>query len=100
MADVNTVLLTGKVISEVSLHTTANNNNVAKFKIETLDANESFYLNIVCWNNVAVFAKDNLTEGNKVLIDGRLKLDRWNNAQGEERSQLKIIGEKIILIGR
>ena len=40
-----------------------------------------------------------LSKGSPVFIEGRLKLDSWETQDGQKRSKLKVICERMQLIG-
>jgi single-strand DNA-binding protein len=44
-------------------------------------------------------ASEYLSKGSPVLIEGRLKLDSWETQDGQKRSKLKVVGEKMQMLG-
>lgn len=59
---------------------------------------ETTFVDITLWGRTAEIASEYLTKGSSVLIEGRLKLDTWE-AEGQKRSKLKVIGEKMSMVG-
>lgn len=59
---------------------------------------ETTFVDITLWGRTAEIASEYLSKGSPVLIEGRLKLDMWET-DGQKRSKLKVIGEKMSLIG-
>ncbi|MDR2116304.1 MAG: single-stranded DNA-binding protein [Planctomycetaceae bacterium] len=59
---------------------------------------EVTFVDITLWGRTAEIAAEYLTKGSPVLIEGRLKLDTWE-ADGQKRSKLKVIGEKMSMLG-
>ena len=43
-------------------------------------------------------AGEYLSKGSPVLIEGRLKLDRWEK-EGQKHSKLRVVGEKMQMLG-
>src|SRR5262249_2490535 len=59
---------------------------------------ETTFVDITLWGRTAEVAGEYLSKGSPVLIEGRLKLDQWE-ADGQKRSKLKVIGERMQMIG-
>ncbi len=60
---------------------------------------ETTFVDITLWGRTAEIASEYLSKGSPVLIEGRLKLDTWET-DGQKRSKLKVIGERMQLLGR
>jgi single-strand DNA-binding protein len=56
-------------------------------------------VDVTLWGRQAEVAKEYLTKGSPVLIEGRLKLDTWET-DGQKRSKLRVIGERMQMLGR
>jgi single-strand DNA-binding protein len=52
-------------------------------------------VNIECWARLAERVGQYLTKGNSCLIEGRLKLDQWEDKDGNRRSELKVIADNV-----
>lgn len=52
------------------------------------------FVSVVLWNRSAELAQEYARKGDLVLIEGRLKQERWETQDGN-RSALKVYGEKI-----
>ena len=59
---------------------------------------ETTFVDITLWGRTAEIASEYLSKGSPVMIEGRLKLDMWET-DGQKRSKLKVIGEKMALVG-
>ena len=59
---------------------------------------EVTFVDITLWGRQAEIVCEYTTKGSPLLVEGRLKLDTWD-ADGQKRSKLKVIGEKIVLLG-
>ena len=53
------------------------------------------FTDIEAWERLAETCTEYLDKGAPVLIDGELQLDRWENAEGENRSKLKVRAYKV-----
>ena len=59
----------------------------------------------ISWNkltdktgNDKFVASEYLSKGSPVLVEGRLKLDTWETSDGQKRSKLKVIGERMQML--
>jgi single-strand DNA-binding protein len=59
---------------------------------------ETTFIDVTVWGRTAEVAGEYLTKGSPVFIEGRLKLDTWES-EGQKRSKLKVVCEKMQLIG-
>jgi single-strand DNA-binding protein len=51
---------------------------------------EATFIDVTLWNRTAEIAAEYLGKGSSVLIEGRLKLEKWET-DGQKRSKLKVI---------
>ena len=56
------------------------------------------FVDITLWGRQAEIACEYTSKGSPLLVEGRLKLESWET-EGQKRSKLKVIGEKIVLLG-
>ena len=56
---------------------------------------EVTFVDIECWGRTAELCVQYLSKGRAVLIEGRLKLDEWEDKDGNRRSKLKIVAEAV-----
>lgn len=59
---------------------------------------EVTFVDVTLWGRTAEVAGEYLSKGSSVLIEGRLKLEAWEK-DGQKRSKLKVIGEKLQMLG-
>jgi len=60
---------------------------------------EATFVDITLWERTAEVAGEYLSKGSPVLIEGRLKLDTWQDKDGQKRSKLKVVGDRMQLLG-
>mgnify|MGYP005850556189 FL=1 len=60
---------------------------------------ETTFVDVTLWGRTAEVAGEYLSKGSPVLIEGRLKLDTWEGSDGQKKSKLKVVGEKMQLLG-
>jgi single-strand DNA-binding protein len=62
---------------------------------------EVTFVDITLWGRQAEVAREYLTKGRPVFIEGRLHLDTWDDKQtGQKRFRLRVIGERLQLLGQ
>jgi len=61
---------------------------------------EVTFIDVTFWGRVAEIVGEYCKKGRPLFVEGRLKLDTWDDkATGQKRSKLKVIGENIQLLG-
>ena len=61
---------------------------------------EVTFVDVTLWGRTAEIAGEYLAKGRQVLIEGRLKLDQWDDKQtGQKRSRLTVVGEEMTMLG-
>ena len=107
MPSYNKVLLMGNLTRDIELKHTPSNMAVAqiglavnrRFKTkegETKD--EVTFVDCEAWGRTAEVMQQYLTKGKPVFIEGRLKLDQWQDKDGGNRSKLKVVIESFEFI--
>jgi single-strand DNA-binding protein len=59
---------------------------------------ETDWFNVVAWGNLAEFAKQNLSKGNLVYVEGRLQTRKWQDSEGHQHKSVEIIAREIITL--
>jgi single-strand DNA-binding protein len=54
---------------------------------------------VTLWGRTAEVAGEYLGKGSPVLIEGRLKLDTWQTNDGQKRSKLHVVCERMQMVG-
>ena len=106
MASYNRVVLVGNLTRDVELRYTPSGTAVTDIALavnERIKKNDQWvdevhFFDITLWGRTAEVAGEYLSKGSSVLIEGRLKLDRWEQ-DGQKRSKIKIVGEKMQMLG-
>lgn len=107
MASFNRVILLGNVTRDLGLRFTPGGTPVTEIGLAVNDrrknqagewVEETTFVDVTLWGRTAEVANEYLNKGAPALIEGRLKLDQWE-ADGQKRSKLKVIGERLQLLG-
>ena len=103
----NKVILTGNLSKDITLKSNSNitiaNTTIAvnrKFKNQNGDTSEEvLFIDITFFGRQAQTANQYLNKGSKVLIEGRLKYDTWQDQNGQNRSKHSVVVENMEMLG-
>lgn len=106
MASYNRVVLMGNLTRDVELRYTPSGTAVTDISLavnERIKKNDQWtdevhFFDVTLWGRTAEIAGEYLSKGSPVLVEGRLKHDRWEQ-DGQKRSKVKIVGEKMQMLG-
>lgn len=106
MASFNRVVLLGNVTRDLELRYVGSGMAVTDLGLAVNDrvkrndqwTEEVTFVDVTLWGRTAEIANEYLSKGTSVMIEGRLKMDTWEK-DGQKRSKLKVIGEKMVLVG-
>lgn len=109
MASFNRVILLGNLTRDTELKWTQSGTAVANIGLAVNDRRkgndgewieETTFVDVTLWGRTAEVANEYTRKGEPVLIEGRLKLDQWEQ-DGQKRSKLTVVGERLqLLAGR
>jgi single-strand DNA-binding protein len=108
MASYNRVVLLGNLTRDPELRYLASGMAVADIGLAVNDrrknasgewVDETTFVDVTLWGRTAEVAGEYLSKGSPVLIEGRLKLDSWETQDGQKRSKLKVVGERMQMVG-
>ena len=60
---------------------------------------DTVYVDVTLWARLAEVASEYLNKGSSILIEGRLKFDTWETNEGQKRSKLRVVGERMQMLG-
>lgn len=106
MASFNRVILVGNVTRDIDLRYTQGGTAVTDLGLAVNDrvkrnnewVEETTFVDVTLWGRTAEVAGEYLSKGSSVLVEGRLKLDSWEQ-DGQKRSKLQVVGEKMQMLG-
>ncbi|MCA9214314.1 MAG: single-stranded DNA-binding protein [Planctomycetales bacterium] len=107
MASYNRVVLLGNLTRGVELKTTQSGTAVAEIGLAVNDrvkrndewVDDVTFVDVTLWARSAEVAAQYLTKGSPILVEGRLKLDRWETDEGERRSRLRVTADRMQMLG-
>lgn len=59
---------------------------------------EVCYVDIDVWGSQAESCRQYLQKGRPILVEGRLKLDTWDDANGQKRSKHSIVADRVVFL--
>ena len=106
MADINHVVLVGRLTRDAELKYTASGQAVCKFSVAVNRRrkngdqweDEANYFDVVLWGRQGEALNQYLLKGKSVGVDGELRQDRWQQ-DGQNRSKVEIVANNIQLLG-
>ena len=106
MASFNRVILVGNLTRDPELRYIPSGTAVSDIGLAVNDrvkkgdqwVDEVTFIDVTLWGRTAEIANEYLSKGSPVLIEGRLKLDRWEK-DGQKHSKLKVTGDKLQMLG-
>lgn len=108
MASYNRVILVGNLTRDPELRYTPNGTAVCDIGLAVSDKHksaggewieETSFVDIVFWARTAEIVNEYLHKGSPCLVEGRLKQETWETNDGQKRSKLKVICEKLQMLG-
>lgn len=109
MANLNKVMIIGNLTRDPEIKYTPKGSAIADVALAinrnyTTDSGEkreeTTYVDVVLYGRLAEIAGEYLKKGRPVYIEGRLKLDTWDDkATGQKRSKMRVVGEGLQLLG-
>ncbi len=106
MADVNSVILIGRLTRDAELKYTSGSVAVCKFAIAVNKrrkqgdqwVEEANFFDIVLWGKMGETLNQYLVKGKQVAVQGELHQNRWEQ-DGQSRSKIEIMASNVQLLG-
>lgn len=108
MANLNKVLLIGRLTRDPEMRYTPSGTAVAEFGLAVNRTytdgrgerkEETCFVEIVSWARQAEVMNEYLAKGRQVFIEGRLEFDSWETPEGQKRSKLRVVVDNFQFIG-
>jgi len=105
-ADINHVVLVGRLTRDAELKSIASGQAVCKFSIAVNRSkkngeqweDEPNFFDVVLWGRRGEALHQYLNKGKLVAVDGELRQDRWQQ-DGQNRSKVEVVANNIQLLG-
>lgn len=107
MSSLNKVILIGNLTRDPELRYTPSGTAITKFGLAT---NRKFkkgeelkeevcFVDITVWGRQAESCSEYLSKGRSVCVEGRLSFSQWETDDGQKRSKLEVVGERVLFLG-
>ncbi len=109
MASVNKVILIGNLGRDPEVRYTQNGTAVANFTLATNEVwndksgerqERTEWHRIVVWGKQAEIAREHLSKGKQVYIEGSIQTRQWDDREGHKRTTTEIKAQRLIMMGR
>ena len=109
MPNFNKVYLMGNLTRDPELRQTPSGTAVCQFGLAVNRVynsasgerqEETTFVDVEAWGRQAETISKYVSKGNPLFVEGRLKLDSWENKEGEKRSKMKVVLENMQLISQ
>ena len=109
MASYNRVILVGNLTRDPEIRYIPSGTPVCDIGLAVNDrrknpngewVEETTFVDVTLWARTAEVAGEYLSKGSPVLIEGRLKLDTWEGNDGQKRSKLRVVCQRMHDAGR
>jgi single-strand DNA-binding protein len=105
MSDLNEVIVSGRLTRDCELRYTPTGTAVTDVIIasnriwskESERQEETTFVDVTIWGKQAESLAEYLVKGRHIMVVGRLKLNKWETEEGDKRSKLTMVAEKINL---
>lgn len=99
---INQVILLGRLTRDPEQRTTASGKNVVSFSIavdrQSQDDQADFF-NITAWDKLGDLVVQYLSKGRRVLIQGRLRQDSWEDKDtGKRQSRIEVTASDVTFL--
>ena len=107
-ASLNKVILIGNLTADPELRYTTSGTARTRFSIavnrQYKDASgqlqeETTFVPIVAWGSQAENCANYLSKGRSVAVEGRLRIDSFENAEGERRKVVEVVAQSVQFLG-
>ncbi len=108
MANYNKVFLMGNLTRDIEVRSIAGGQSVSKLGLavnrryrtkDNEEREETTFVDCEAWGRTGEVMAQYLRKGSPVFVEGRLKLDQWEDKEGQKRSQLRVVVENFQFIG-
>ena len=99
---INQVILLGRLTRDPEQRTTASGKNIVSFSIavdrQSQDDQADFF-NITAWDKLGDLVMQYLSKGRRVLIQGRLRQDSWEDKDtGKRQSRIEVTASDVTFL--
>ena len=103
----NKVMIIGYLGRDPEMRFTPNGKSVSNFTVacdrtwKAVDGEkhtETEWFNVIAWGNLAEIAKQYLSKGSMVYVEGRLQTRSWQDNDGNQHKSVEVVANEILLL--
>jgi single-strand DNA-binding protein len=97
--NINTWLGCGRLTKDAEVTLTQKGTTMAKFRMAVNDRRneDTLFLNVLCFGKMAEALKEHLTRGRLVGVQGKLKIDDYQDKDGNLKNSVCVMADEISL---
>ena len=102
----NTITISGRLVSDPELRRTGGGVAVASFTLaverDYKDASgqrETDFIPCVAWRQTGEFVSNYFSKGQQAIVTGRLQMRRWTDKDGNKRTTSEVVAEHVYFCG-
>lgn len=100
----NKIILLGNVAKDIEIRKVGDNKSVCDIRLAVSEkrksGDETLFMDCTCWEKTAELAAQYLAKGRQVLLEGRLRMQEWNDKEsGQKRSKITMTVDKMVFVG-
>jgi single-strand DNA-binding protein len=107
MADINHVVLVGRLVRDAQLKYTNSGLAICEFSVAVNNrrkqgdewVDEPHFFDVTLFGRQGEAIQRYMTQGKQVGIEGQLRQDRWQTQDGQNRSKVQVTAGNVMLLG-
>ncbi len=108
MANLNKVFLMGNLTADPELRYTPSGASVCTLRMavnrryttrQGENRDETLFIDVTVWGKQAEACSQYLSKGRPLFVEGRLRQDTWTGDDGQKRSKIKAVAERVQFLG-
>lgn len=103
----NVVAIMGRMAADAQLRTTQSGKNVASFRVavdrgrkDANGQNQTDWLDVVAWENTAIFVEKYFPKGSMIAVTGRLQSRNYQDKNGNNRTAIEVVANNVHFAGK
>tara|TARA_B100001778_G_scaffold263802_1_gene224536 strand:+ start:1271 stop:1618 length:348 start_codon:yes stop_codon:yes gene_type:complete len=91
--------LAGRLTKDADFNVTQKGTSMSKFRMAINDRrnDDTLYINVLCFGKMAEALKEHLTRGRLIGVTGKIKVDDYQDKDGNPRNSVCIMADEISL---
>jgi single-strand DNA-binding protein len=106
---INKVMIAGGLTRDPELRNLRADKSVVSFSIainrkyraaDGTPKEEVTFVDVEAWGRTAELVAQHLAKGSSCFVEGRLRLDSWEDKSGAKRSRMKVLADNVQFLGK